>query len=63
MIWFLLLNVVNGQPVLTTYADQASACVAFAAAQGSHVYQVEDKRGGAVISEGACVPQVQFQKK
>jgi hypothetical protein len=63
MIWFLLLSVVNSQPVLTSYTDQNSACVAFAAAPGSHVYQVEDKRGGAVISEGDCKPVVQFNKK
>jgi hypothetical protein len=63
MIWFLLLSIVNGQPVLTPYANQSDACVAFAQAPaGAKVYQVTDGRK-VEIAEGDCKPIVSFQKK
>lgn len=62
MIWFLLINIVSGTPQLTTYANQADACAAYAATAGSHVYQVEDGRK-ITITEGDCKPIPVFQKK
>lgn len=63
MIWFLLLSIVNGQPVLTYEANQADACAALASAPaGAKVYQVTDGRK-VEIAEGQCAPVVQFQKK
>lgn len=62
-MWYLLLTIVSGQPVLTPYTSQADACVAFAQAQpGAKVYEVESGRK-VVISEGDCKPVPVFQKK
>jgi hypothetical protein len=63
MVWFLLLSVVNGQPILTPYTDQAKACTAMVQMQGARVYQVQETRNGPEITEGSCLPVVQFKAK
>jgi hypothetical protein len=62
MIWFLLVNIVSGQPQLTVYQNELDVCAAYAANQGSHVYQVTNGRK-VDIAEGDCKPVVQFKTK
>lgn len=62
-MFYLLLSIVAGQPVLTPYNNQADACVAYAQQQtGAKIYEVETGRK-VDISEGECKPVPVFQKK